>query len=501
MTPPRALTSEERRALVERGRRDPVWWVDRVLGVRIFPIQADLARSLTKNRVTLAKTCHAVGKTFIAGAMIHWWCGTAPDRMAITTATTSTQSKRSVWEEISRLEEQATKAGRPTGAKVLTTEARWPRLRSSAFARTVPKSQSLDKQATMFHGTRAPGGTLVVIDEATGIPSGIFTGAKGILTGAHDRLLILCNPTDPASEVARMFRRESGHCITMDAFKSPNIAPYGVTIDDIASGAFAKKVPPIEATPFPYLTHAHWVREVWEEWTDRGLRMHDPRWISRVMAQFPEEGDDVLIPMPWIEAAFELYTGTSAEPPEYGQDVADRGDDSTVICERRGPQAKIVRRVFGQDVMASTAAMVGILEGNRTTKVKVDSIGVGAGVWARLKEQGYRAIEVNVARSDGIDREKYKSARSQYLWELRQRFFQAYQLRTTGVAEGPHIELERDEKMATQLNAIKWRQNSAGQIEVESKDETKKRLGGKSPDDADALMLAFVPGAPEIWVL
>jgi len=41
-----------------------------------------------------------------------------------------------------------------------------------------------------------------------------------------------------------------------------------------------------------------------------------------------------------------------------------------------------------------------------------------------------------------------------------------------------------------QLIAPRWRPDSAGRIQVEKKDETKKRLG-RSPDDADALLLAF----------
>ena len=41
--------------------------------------------------------------------------------------------------------------------------------------------------------------------------------------------------------------------------------------------------------------------------------------------------------------------------------------------------------------------------------------------------------------------------------------------------------------------APKWEPDPAGRIKVEPKDETKERLG-RSPDDADALLLAFHGG-------
>jgi hypothetical protein len=46
------------------------------------------------------------------------------------------------------------------------------------------------------------------------------------------------------------------------------------------------------------------------------------------------------------------------------------------------------------------------------------------------------------------------------------------------------------ERLVTQLTAPKYWMDSSGRIVVEPKDETRKRLG-RSPDNADALLLAF----------
>lgn len=49
-----------------------------------------------------------------------------------------------------------------------------------------------------------------------------------------------------------------------------------------------------------------------------------------------------------------------------------------------------------------------------------------------------------------------------------------------------------------QLTAPRYGLDSSGRIKVEKKDETKKRIG-RSPDDADALLLAFYSGhQPEL---
>ena len=56
--------------------------------------------------------------------------------------------------------------------------------------------------------------------------------------------------------------------------------------------------------------------------------------------------------------------------------------------------------------------------------------------------------------------------------------------------ESGDIDIEDDEELISQLSNIKYKINSRGQIQIESKDDMKKR-GLPSPDRADALMLAF----------
>ena len=58
-----------------------------------------------------------------------------------------------------------------------------------------------------------------------------------------------------------------------------------------------------------------------------------------------------------------------------------------------------------------------------------------------------------------------------------------------------------DEKTIAQLASMRYRHNARGQVVIESKEEARKR-GVKSPDRAEAVMLAFAHiQRPEIYVV
>ena len=52
-----------------------------------------------------------------------------------------------------------------------------------------------------------------------------------------------------------------------------------------------------------------------------------------------------------------------------------------------------------------------------------------------------------------------------------------------------------DEEMQAQLAGIRYRHTASGRVEIESKEDAKKR-GQQSPDRAEALVLAFARAVP-----
>jgi hypothetical protein len=120
--------------------------------------------------------------------------------------------------------------------------------------------------------------------------------------------------------------------------------------------------------------------------------------------------------------------------------------------------------------------------------VKIDSVGIGWGVAGhlnRMKREGKHSatiIKVNVgAASSRPDR--FPRLRDEIWWEIGHNLTE----------QGGWDLAEIDDKTAADLTEPKWKPDPRGRVQVEPKVDTKKRLG-RSPDDADALLLAFYAG-------
>jgi phage terminase large subunit len=113
--------------------------------------------------------------------------------------------------------------------------------------------------------------------------------------------------------------------------------------------------------------------------------------------------------------------------------------------------------------------------------LKVDVIGLGAGVADRLREQGWPVADVNVAAaSQGTGGVRFVNRRAEYWWLLREALRQ-------GQVGGPLAE-----RTQAELVSVRYAVDSQGRIAIEKKEEAKKR-GVPSPNRGDALMLAFAP--------
>lgn len=118
-------------------------------------------------------------------------------------------------------------------------------------------------------------------------------------------------------------------------------------------------------------------------------------------------------------------------------------------------------------------------------RVVIDDAGVGGGVVDRLREQAPDWVEVEPFLGGqapaAADRKTETPNRRSEAW-----FAFADQL--------PEIDLDPDEQLLADLVAPRYRLDSAGRRVVEPKAETKTRLG-RSPDRADAVLMALAPVA------
>jgi phage terminase large subunit len=116
--------------------------------------------------------------------------------------------------------------------------------------------------------------------------------------------------------------------------------------------------------------------------------------------------------------------------------------------------------------------------------IVVDDSGVGGGVTDRLRElaresgNSFRVIAYNAASAPAeANKDEYPNARSELWFEFAEDWL-------------PGLDLDTDEDLLSDLCAPQYGMDSKGRRVVEPKDETKKRLG-RSPDRADAVMMAF----------
>lgn len=112
--------------------------------------------------------------------------------------------------------------------------------------------------------------------------------------------------------------------------------------------------------------------------------------------------------------------------------------------------------------------------------VKVDDF--QGGVVDVARADGWNFVDISAAES-AVDSESYPNRRSE-LW------FATAERAEEGEMDFSLLDDEMKSSLRRQLMAPKWKPNGRGQRVVEDKSVTKEKIK-RSPDDADALNLAF----------
>lgn len=331
---------------------------------------------------------------------------------------------------------------------------------------------------------------LVVVDEACGVSETIFEAIEGVLTSQGARLLLLGNPTMVGGTFHRAFTTPGWNTINISAFDTPNFTEFGIVQEDIANGTWQEKV--TGDLPMPKLVTPQWVADRYTGWGVDSLAYQ-----ARVLGQFPSAGDDTLIPLSWIETAMVRWEDEpEGTPVEIGVDVARFGDDRTVIVTRKGNKVLEIEEHHKLDTMEVVGRVNQKQATHNAEQIKVDVIGLGAGVFDRAKELKLPVSGVNVAER-AVEHDRFVNKRSELWWLLRDLLNPDLQINPDPISLPP------DDELLAELSSVKYKIDSRGRVQVESKDDMKKRLG-RSPDKADAVILAFAregspPDDPLAW--
>jgi hypothetical protein len=216
-----------------------------------------------------------------------------------------------------------------------------------------------------------------------------------------------------------------------------------------------------------------------------------------------KDDDWQVIPTAWVRAAMERWTfmGSARRgfvPPcemdSMGVDVARGGRDKFVIARRHGIWFADLKRIAGVNV-TDGAIGAGLVIQNRRDRapVHVDIIGWGSDVHGALVANDVQTIGVNASSGSSVRTQAgqgFVNRRAEMIWAMREALDPA----------GPFpIALPDDLEIEQDLTAYRY-QMTRGGIQIESKQDMKKRLG-RSPDVGDALCLALIATPKEEQVI
>lgn len=455
---------------------DPEAFLEDLLGIKCDDWQSEVAADIVSYDKIAVKSGQGVGKTALEAGLIIWFLLCRPYSKVIATAPTMQQLYDVLWAEIAKWLNSSMVKNLLTWTKtkvyVAGDSERW-----FATAKTATKPENMQG----FHEDYM----LIVVDEASGVADPIMEAILGTLTGRENKLLMMGNPN-----------RIDG--VFYDAFNKDRDKYRTHTVSSRDSVRTSKDN--IAMLESKYGKDSDVVR-------------------VRIDGQFPKGALDSFISLETVELACSKNNRVrpeevaSSDTLHIGVDVARFGDDKTVITPRISTKVFEFRKFSKRDTMETAGNVIRCCMDfmNRFSYlrhciIKVDDSGVGGGVTDRLKEVvreqklPYTVIPVNNGESatDGY----YFNLGCQIWGRVKELLETNFSNKVQGKTDDQgipisEIELPYDEEMIKQLSVRKYHMTSKGKIQLESKEDMKKR-GIGSPDTADSLTLAFYE--PNTWL-
>lgn len=523
----RQLETQNRRTLY---RQRPEIWAHDVLGVVLWSKQIEICHSIVNNHNTMVAAGHSVGKSFLTAVLICWWIDVHPigEARVLTTAPTTAQVRGIVWREVQVLHQksreryreyqEAVKHGYDTSGLpdhelpgYVTSGAVW---RSHdglelGAGRTPPKGREGDA----FQGIH--GGVLAIADEAVGVSADMIGTLRNNTTADDDRILMIANPTNPASEMGQIWndpkRAAQWTRITISVLESPNftsekaLLPTDVLkylasegyVDDMReeygedSANFKARVQGMWALDTGYILFP-------EEVVQNGLDttvIPDPEDETRVGFDVArsEKGDFSYLYTAqegWVHDTMEWRDSGEDGPNWYELDkprkTAKRGIRIRFLDRWRGLPFFPIHNAQGQRTVdqAANERVHSHMSELGATQLRLDADGLGATMHDAMldvTDDGYHIIRMR-GNDPSPDRNAWYNMRAYRFASLAER------MRKGEVDIEPD---QPDHMLCAQLGGIEYKfaSGSAESMLILSKKEMRDK-GLKSPDAADAVSYA-----------
>ena len=471
---------------VKRYRHDPCAFAKEVLHMDLAPYQERVLQKLHDDRRVAFRGPRGAGKSTIGAAAVRWFLAVFPECKIPTTTSAWRQLIEFLWPEIHKW---ASKADWwRVGLQVRENKELFS-LRIEIDRNRAAFAMSSNNESRI-EGVHAPA-VLFIFDESKIIPEGLWDSAEGSLgTSEEAYWLALSTPGDNAGRFYDLFSKR-------DRFQN-----WTVVVATLQECIDAGRV------------RQQWVDDCKISWGENSVL-----YKRHVLGEFAEDSGDSLIQLSWIERAQQRwdrrwksvadlrdqgFTQEDAERTIWGDlshigiDPARFGDDKTGWAFRYGMAIKTVDRTSKEDTMETVGRAMPHMR-NSTAIAKIDTNGLGAGVFDRMREM-HDTGELREPKDERLpvisimtQNATKNRDRSGQLTFNRLRDYLWWNVRE--LLEHDEIDLPPDDELVTDLVTFKWTTTSSGKVVVESKVDAKKRLG-RSPDTADAVILAFAPDLP-----
>lgn len=475
----RQVSSElDARATRQSYKDNPVLWAKEIPGIHLWSAQADVAMSVAKNKDVVVKAGHGVGKSLLAALLVCWWIDTRyPDCFVASTAPSTAQIGAIVWREIANISGMIDKRfnqglidHRLPGYRTSQNEWKTDEGTVIGFGRKPPDGEN--RTGDSLQGIHAAGGVLAIGDEAVGLTESLIDALGNITSTSNSRRLLICNPTNPASYVAKLFKERPSNWQyhTISVLQSPNFTDE------------KEVTPPDVLAALTDETYLHAKREEYGEGS--------PMWKARVEGEFAWDTGNTLFKAEDIAKGYDTEIDPSDDAlPVLGVDVSrSKAGDTNTIYENLGGRLRFVDEWNDPNAMKTAQKIHDTALGRGATEVRIDGAGLGGPIADRVRELSegkYDVIEI-LGGNASPDRNRWYNFRAWSFWSFQD-----------ALAKG-NIDLDvGDDQLADELLGmdIKKRVSGVDNLLLESKEDMRKR-GVKSPNRADAANYACVDISP-----
>lgn len=438
-------------------------------------------------------------KTFWLSRLIFWFLDVYEDSLVVTTAPSANQLTVNLWGELDKAMEKF-KGIRPFTRKTKASlkpegENRdnpyipyYNSYMATAFVARAGASEDSATKAQGFHRKDM----LIICEEAAGMHAAMMTALQNTCTGSNNIIVAVGNPDSETDQLNQFAILGNVSAYRISAYDYPNV----VLGEEIYQGAVSQ-------------ISIDRRREKYGE--------DSPMYQSRVRGLTPSDSENVLIKRGWVKSCFvsEMPTELDSSFNAVGVDVSnsETGDKAstawgkanvlTEVLEFQCPNAShlaenlvknhlelahdevldfqtptIYEYAIRMECIGVDAVGVGVSTINRLKDFGVTPTGLQGGQWDWVipKEEQVRGnnerVETNLYNFSGL--------RDQMYWELREDI-------RKGLIKIFIADDAMREQIVLELTIPKFNLKSS-KIAVEGKDSIKKRMGGKSPNVADAVV-------------